>query len=154
LAALILRHPGIAACSTRRINNTIQQPSIAARTAPHQYNDTQHAPSPTFDPAPQHLPPFQHTASVTTSKSDVLDTLVNTNEQLTETNAELTAAVAKLNSQNHQLQRQINAANNRLAQHDISRPKFNSAHQRQQNPMNVHLPINPNDNLGRLALLK
>ncbi len=99
----------------------------SSQHAPHQHCYTENEYSNTLDqphPAP---PPYNHTASTVTPTSNVLDTLVHTNEQLTKTNAKLTAAAAKLNTQNHQLQRQINAANNRLAQNGISRPKFHNA---------------------------
>jgi len=80
-------------------------------------------------------------------------------------NAELTAAVTKLNAHNRQLQRQINAAQNRLAQHGIARPKFNSTHRnkfndnRNTNKFNVNKDnerpptYKSNDNLGQLGLL-
>jgi len=90
---------------------------------------------------------YEHTASVVTPTSNVLDTLVHTNERLTKTNANLTATVAKSNSQNHQLQRQINAANNRLAQHGISRPKFNNTHRHKFNDSN-NTTNKFNDNKG------
>ncbi len=94
--------------------------------APHQHCNTDTEFSTTLEPPHPAPPPYNHTASTVTPTSNVLDTLVHTNEQLTKTNAELTAAVAKLNTQNHQLQRQINAANNRLAQNGIARPKFHN----------------------------
>ncbi len=85
--------------------------------APHQHYNTDTEFSTTLDqphPAP---PPYNHTASTVTPTSNVLDTLVHTNEQLTKTNAELPAA----------------AANNRLAQNGISRPKFHNTNRHRFN---------------------
>ena len=115
-----------------RKKNTVGTPQFgSAHLTPTVLGSTQHSNTHNQPhPAPH---PYDHTASVVTPTSNVLNTLVHTNEQLTKTNAELTAALTKLNTQNHQLQRQINAANNRLAQHGISRPNFHNTHRQKSN---------------------
>ena len=105
----------------------------SSQHSPHQRHNTEDEYSNTLVHPHTAPPPYDHSASIVTPTSNVLDTLVHTNEQLTKTNAELTATVAKLNTQNHQLQRQINAANNRLAQNGISRPKFHNSNRHRFN---------------------
>ena len=118
----------------------------SSQHSPHQRHNTEDEYSNTLVHPHTAPPPYDHSASVATPTSNVLDTLVHTNEQLTKTNAELTATVAKLNTQNHQLQRQINAANNRLSQPGISRQRSHNANRTRFNDRTTNKFNDPKDN--------